>query len=54
MQEHIDQLIKVFNTLLGVSTRGEDTIIMGQCLNAMRESLMEIQKLANEETDANN
>jgi hypothetical protein len=53
MQEHIDQLIKVFNTLLGISTKGEDTIVMGQCLSVMRESLMEIQKLASEETAAN-
>lgn len=47
MQEHIDQLIKVYNTLFGVNTRGEDTIIMGQCLTAMRDSLVELQKLMN-------
>jgi hypothetical protein len=29
MQEYIDQLIKVYNTLFNISTKGEDTIIMG-------------------------
>lgn len=44
MQEHVDQLIRVYNTLLGISTRGEDTIMMGQCLAAMKDSLVAIQE----------
>ena len=47
-QNHLEQLIKVYNTLLGVSTKGEDTVMMGQCLAVMREVLLEIQKDASE------
>lgn len=43
MQEYIDQLIRVYNTLLGVNTKGEDTIIMAHCLTAMREVLIAMQ-----------
>lgn len=44
MQEHVDQLIRVYNTLLGISTKGEDTVMMGQCLSAMKDSLVAIQE----------
>lgn len=44
MEQYFDQLIKIYNTLLMVSTSGENTIIMGQCLGAMREMLETIQK----------
>lgn len=49
MQEYLDQLIRVYNTLLTVSTKGEDTVIMGQCLSVMRESLSAIQQSLSEE-----
>lgn len=43
-QNTLEQLIKIYNTLLIVSTKGEDTIIMGQCLNAFHQVLSELQK----------
>ena len=43
-QTNLEQLIKIYNTLLMVSTKGEDTVIMGQCLNAMRDLLNQIQQ----------
>ena len=43
-QINYEQLIKIYNTLLMVSTRGEDTIIMSQCLNALREFLTQSQQ----------
>lgn len=39
----IEQLVKVYNTLLLVTTKGEDTIIMGQCLHALYQLLTELQ-----------
>lgn len=42
----IEQLVKVYNTLLMVTTKGEDTIIMGQCLHALYQILSEIQNNA--------
>lgn len=43
MQMHLEQLMKIYNTLLLVSTKGEDTVIMGQCLSAFREVLTELK-----------
>lgn len=43
---HLEQLIKIYNTLTLISTRGEDTIVMGQCLSAMRNTLTEMQEAA--------
>lgn len=40
----IEQLVKIYNTLLLVSTKGEDTIIMGQCLDAFHQVLTQLQK----------
>ena len=44
MDKYLEQLAKIYNTLLMVSTRGEDTVVMGQCLAAMREILMQMQE----------
>lgn len=52
-QELLEQLVKTYNTLLLVSTKGEDTMIMGQCLTSMRNILMEIQQSANNEAAEN-
>lgn len=46
MQEHIDQLIKVYNTLFNITTKGEDTLVMAQCLTVMRDALMGLQEVA--------
>ena len=43
MEKYLEQFAKIYNTLLLVSTRGEDTVIMGQCLTAAREMLMQLQ-----------
>lgn len=44
MEKHFEQLAKIYNTLLLVSTKGEDTVIMGQCLSAMRDVLAQAQE----------
>lgn len=41
-QENLVQLTRVFNTLLLVSTKGEDTMIMGDCLKAFKQVLTEM------------
>jgi hypothetical protein len=45
-QEIMEQLMKIYNTLLLVSTKGEDTVIMGQCLAAMRQVLTDLTQNA--------
>ena len=34
--EKLETLSRIYNTLLLINTRGEDTLVMADCLNAMR------------------
>lgn len=42
-QSQKEQLTRIYNTLMLISTKGEDTLVMADCLRA-------IQQLYNEET----
>lgn len=52
MSEQITILAQVYNTLLTVSTKGEDTVTMAQCLTAMREAVMNLQQMVQEQAVA--
>ena len=41
-QEELTQLSKIYNTLGMISTKGEDTLVMADCLRAMENVLKEI------------
>lgn len=41
-QNQFIQLNKIYNTLALIQTSGENTIIMGECLRAMKELITEI------------
>ena len=43
MNKNLEQLIRVYNTLLLINTKGEDTVLMGDCLKAMKETLEAMQ-----------
>lgn len=51
-QTHLENLIRVYNALLGISTKGEDTVMMGQCLAVMRDILTEVQNAMSAEAEA--
>lgn len=36
----LQNLTNIYNTLLLVSTRGEDTVLMGNCLTALRNFVL--------------
>ena len=40
----LEQLTYIYNSLLLVKTKGEDTIIMAECLTKFHECLIEAQK----------
>ena len=40
----MNQLIKIYNTLTTISTKGEDTLTMADCLRALRQYIMENQE----------
>ena len=50
-QEQVNQVIRIYNTLCTVATKGEDTIIMGDCLRAMHTLAQEIQIIENDKSE---
>ena len=50
-QEQMNQFVRIYNTLCTVATRGEDTIVMGECLRAMQALAQEIQIIADDKSE---
>ena len=48
-QLQLNQLIRIYNTLTTVSTKGEDTITMADCLRAFKQSIEELQRIPQQE-----
>ena len=42
--EKLETLSRIYNTLLLINTKGEDTIVMADCLNAMRSFITNEQR----------
>lgn len=42
--EKLEILSRIYNTLLLINTKGEDTLIMADCLNAMRNFISNEQR----------
>lgn len=51
---YIEQLVKIYNTLLTISTKGEDTLTMAECLKALRQAIMEMSSAPVENKEENN
>lgn len=45
-EQQVKSLTQIYNTLLLVSTRGEDTVIMAECLKALQRVIEEGAKEA--------
>ena len=41
--EQLQQLARVYNTLLTINTKGEDTVVMADCIRAFQQVLIEIR-----------
>lgn len=48
-QENLNTLIKLYNTLLLVNTKGEDTLTMSDCLRALAQLIVDEQKQSGEQ-----
>ena len=42
--EKLETLSRIYNTLLLINTKGEDTMIMGDCLKALKSFILNEQK----------
>ena len=49
-----NELTKLYNTLLGVETKGESTKLMGMCLQFLENLIAKIQSDENQENQAKN
>lgn len=47
-REQLEQLARIYNTLMNISTKGEDTFIMADCLRAMEKVVTDIDKANSE------
>ena len=36
-QEQLEQLTRIYNTMLNIGTKGEDTLVMADCLRALEQ-----------------
>ena len=42
--EKLETLSRIYNTLLLINTKGEDTLVMADCLKAMKSFILNEQK----------
>ncbi len=47
-KEQLTQFSRIYNTLLQVNTKGEDTMVMGDCLRALQRLILEIDNMNSE------
>lgn len=52
-QEQINQLSKIYNTLCLIETKGENTIIMGNCLAALQSFIRESAAMTIQQEEQN-
>lgn len=45
-KEQVEQLTRIYNTMLQIGTKGEDTLIMSDCLRALEKVVTDIVKTA--------
>ena len=43
-REQVEQLTRIYNTMLGIGTKGEDTLIMADCLRALEQVIVQINQ----------
>ena len=43
-REQLEQLTRIYNTMLEIRTKGEDTLVMADCLRALEQVVVQIQQ----------
>lgn len=43
-REQVEQLTRIYNTMLTIGTKGEDTLIMADCLRALEQTIIQINQ----------
>lgn len=47
-REELEQLTRIYNTMLEIRTKGEDTLVMADCLRALEQVVTSIVNSNNE------
>ena len=47
-KEQLEQLTRIYNTMLQIGTKGEDTLIMSDCLRALEQVIVQIDQASKE------
>jgi len=45
-REQLEQLARIYNTMLNIGTKGEDTLVMADCLRALEQVVKDISQAA--------
>ena len=48
-REQVEQLTRIYNTLLEVGTKGQDTLVMADCLRALEQVITQVMQAAKAE-----
>lgn len=43
-KEQLEQLTRIYNTMLQIGTKGEDTLVMADCLRALEQVVTQIMQ----------
>ena len=43
-REQVEQLTRIYNTMLEIRTKGEDTLVMADCLRALQQVVADVIK----------
>ena len=46
-KEQVEQLTRIYNTMLEIRTKGEDTLIMADCLRALEQVVQQVVQTNN-------
>lgn len=51
-REQLEQLTRIYNTMLQIGTKGEDTLVMADCLRALEQTITVIMQSNQSENGA--
>ena len=43
-KEQVEQLTRIYNTMLNIGTKGEDTLVMADCLRALEQVVTQVMQ----------
>lgn len=51
-REQVEQLTRIYNTMLEIRTKGEDTLVMADCLRALEQVVSQVIQSSNSTSEA--